>query len=74
MGRAPTKKTARTAVRRAARTARRALIPALLTAALVVPLAGAARPGIPAPPPAAVGPLTPATLRTAYEANRADAA
>ncbi|MDX2596190.1 alpha/beta hydrolase [Streptomyces sp. WI03-4A] len=74
MGRAPTEKTARRTLRRAARTARRALIPALLTAALVVPLAGAARPGIPAPPPAAVGPLTPATLHTAYEANRADAA
>ncbi|MFE9448999.1 alpha/beta hydrolase [Streptomyces sp. NPDC006739] len=53
---------------------RRALLAALLTAAVVVPLSGAARPEIPAPPPAALGPVTPATLRTAYAANRADAA
>ncbi|MFG2354849.1 alpha/beta hydrolase [Streptomyces sp. NPDC048521] len=53
---------------------RRALLPALLTAALVVPLSGAARPEIPAPPPATLAaPLTPATLHTAYEANRANA-
>ncbi|PKW09001.1 Alpha/beta hydrolase [Streptomyces sp. 1222.5] len=53
----------------------RAVLAALLTAAIVAPLAGAARPGIPAPPPAALAaPLTPAALRTAYGANRADAA
>ncbi|MFF4438008.1 alpha/beta hydrolase [Streptomyces sp. NPDC001621] len=53
----------------------RAVLAALLTAAIVAPLAGAARPGIPAPPPAALaGPLTPRDLRTAYGANRADAA
>src|SRR3954464_8890752 len=65
MGRAPTTK--------AVRKGRRALLPALLTAAIVVPLAGAARPGIPAPPPAAVAPLAPSPLPTAYEANRANA-
>ncbi|GGW17936.1 hypothetical protein GCM10010501_40920 [Streptomyces libani subsp. rufus] len=53
----------------------RALLSALLTAAIVIPLAGAARPGIPAPPPAApVVPLTPATLHAAYRANRENAA
>ncbi|MEU0004195.1 alpha/beta hydrolase [Streptomyces sp. NPDC006314] len=55
------------------RTRRRALLSALLTAAIVVPLAGAARPEIPAPPPAALAPLSPATLHTAYESNRANA-
>ncbi|MFF7970740.1 alpha/beta hydrolase [Streptomyces sp. NPDC007905] len=65
MGRAPTTK--------AVRKGRRALLPALLTAAIVVPLAGAARPGIPAPPPAAVAPLAPSALPTAYAANRANA-
>lgn len=54
---------------------RRALLSALLTAAMVVPLSGAARrPDIPAPPPATLAPLVPATLRTTYEANRANAA
>ncbi|MGW1001031.1 alpha/beta hydrolase [Streptomyces sp. NPDC002520] len=53
---------------------RRALLAALLTAATVVPLAGAARPGIPAPAPAALPRLGPSTLRTAYEANGANAA
>ncbi|GGN07094.1 hypothetical protein GCM10011578_031520 [Streptomyces fuscichromogenes] len=53
----------------------RTLLAALLTAAVVLPLSAAARPRIPAPPPAALPDrLTPATLATAYEANRADAA
>ncbi|MFF7751849.1 alpha/beta hydrolase [Streptomyces sp. NPDC007971] len=52
----------------------RAGLCALLTAAIVAPLAGAAHPAIPAPPPARLAPLTPSTLHTAYEANRADAA
>ncbi|MFJ7152339.1 alpha/beta hydrolase [Streptomyces sp. NPDC100445] len=56
------------------RTWRRLLLPPLLTAAIVVPLAGAARPDIPAPAPAVLGRLTPAALPSAYEANRADAA
>ncbi|MFJ4524616.1 alpha/beta hydrolase [Streptomyces sp. NPDC088810] len=52
----------------------RALLAALLTAAIVIPLAGAARPGVPAPPPAPLTtPLTPSTLRAAYEANRENA-
>ena len=52
---------------------RRALLATLLTTAIVAPLSGAARPEIPAPPPATLTPLTPATLHTAYEANRANA-
>ncbi|MEU5533295.1 alpha/beta hydrolase [Streptomyces sp. NPDC020362] len=51
----------------------RASLCALLTAAIVVPLSGAARPAIPAPSPARLAPLTPSTLHTAYEANRANA-
>ncbi|WP_243769540.1 alpha/beta hydrolase [Streptomyces cyanogenus] len=56
------------------RAVRRTLLPALLTAAVVVPLAGAARPGIPAPPPAPLTTLTPSTLHATYEANRENAA
>ncbi|CAL9302136.1 alpha/beta hydrolase [Streptomyces sp. SudanB182_2057] len=53
----------------------RLLLPALLVAAIVLPLAGAARPAVPAPPPATLTtPLTPAALPTAYEANRENAA
>ncbi|MFF5537346.1 alpha/beta hydrolase [Streptomyces cinerochromogenes] len=53
---------------------RRALLSALLTVAIVTPLAGAARPQIPAPPPAILtAPLTPSTLPSAYEANRKNA-
>ncbi|KOX05239.1 alpha/beta hydrolase [Streptomyces sp. NRRL B-3648] len=53
----------------------RTLLSALLTAALVIPLAGAARPGIPAPAPAPLTtPLTPSTLNAAYAANRENAA
>ncbi|MFD4598321.1 alpha/beta hydrolase [Streptomyces sp. NPDC058464] len=54
---------------------RRTLLAALLTVAVVLPLSAAVRPRIPAPPPAALpARLTPATLATAYEANREDAA
>ncbi|MFJ9564638.1 alpha/beta hydrolase [Streptomyces fuscichromogenes] len=54
---------------------RRTLLATLLAAAVVLPLSAAARPRIPAPPPAALpARLTPATLATAYEANREDAA
>ncbi|MFF8729047.1 alpha/beta hydrolase [Streptomyces sp. NPDC015171] len=51
------------------------MLAAALTAAIVLPLAGAARPEIPAPPPApaAHAPLTPSTLHSAYAANRANA-
>lgn len=53
----------------------RALLALLITAAVVVPLtAAAARPDIPAPPPAALAPVTAATLEEAYAANRANAA
>ncbi|MER7178898.1 alpha/beta hydrolase [Streptomyces hyaluromycini] len=42
---------------------------------MVLPLSAAARPRIPAPPPAALAtPLTPAALAAAYVANREDAA
>ncbi|AZQ36361.1 hypothetical protein EJ357_25320 [Streptomyces cyaneochromogenes] len=54
---------------------RRALLAALVTGAVVLPLSGAARPEIPAPAPAAVAaPVTAATLDQAYAANRANAA
>ncbi|MER7838229.1 alpha/beta hydrolase [Streptomyces sp. NPDC096040] len=53
---------------------RRTTLAALLTAAVVLPLSAATRPQIPAPPPAALTtPLTPATLTTAYKANRENA-
>ncbi|MFJ6986339.1 MULTISPECIES: alpha/beta hydrolase [unclassified Streptomyces] len=52
----------------------RALLALLVTAAVVVPLTAAVRPRVPAPPPAALGPLTAATLERAYAANRANAA
>ncbi|MFK0282437.1 alpha/beta hydrolase [Streptomyces sp. NPDC090499] len=54
---------------------RRTLLAALLAAAVVLPLSAAVRPGIPAPPPAALpARLTPAALATAYAANRGNAA
>ncbi|MER6533204.1 alpha/beta hydrolase [Streptomyces sp900105755] len=60
--------------RRPGRLCRTALA-ALLAAAVVLPLSAAARPGIPAPPPAVLpGRLTPAALATVYEANRENAA
>ncbi|MEU3843219.1 alpha/beta hydrolase [Streptomyces sp. NPDC028635] len=51
----------------------RALTAALITAAVVVPLSGAARPRIPAPAPARLAEITAATLPQAYAANRANA-
>ncbi|MEV5841313.1 alpha/beta hydrolase [Streptomyces sp. NPDC051985] len=61
--------------RRRPRRLRRTALAALLTAAMVLPLSAATRPQIPAPPPAALPtPLTPATLTTAYTANRENAA
>ncbi|MEV6113663.1 alpha/beta hydrolase [Streptomyces sp. NPDC052109] len=56
-----------------ARAWRRALLATVLTAAIAVPLSGAARPRIPAPAPATLPPITAATLQTAYAANRANA-
>jgi hypothetical protein len=52
---------------------RRALLASLITAAVVVPLSAATRPEIPAPAPAALAPVTAATLDEAYAANRANA-
>ena len=53
---------------------RRALLAALVTGAVVIPLSAAAQPEIPAPAPATLAPLTQATLDEAYAANRANAA
>ncbi|WP_425246061.1 alpha/beta hydrolase [Streptomyces sp. NEAU-NA10] len=52
----------------------RLLLAVLVTAAVVVPLTAAARPRVPAPAPADLGPLTAKTLEKAYAANRANAA
>ncbi|MGW2642596.1 alpha/beta hydrolase [Streptomyces sp. NPDC001348] len=52
----------------------RALLATSITAAIVVPLSAAAHPEIPAPAPAALAPVTAATLSDAYAANRANAA
>ncbi|WP_458244893.1 alpha/beta hydrolase [Streptomyces sp. MAI_2237] len=60
--------------RRRRRRGRRTVLAALVAAAVVLPLTGATRPDIPAPPPASLAPLTPETLDAAYAANRADAA
>ncbi|MFB7931389.1 alpha/beta hydrolase [Streptomyces sp. NPDC056039] len=53
---------------------RRAVLAALVTGAVVLPLSGAARPEIPAPAPASLAPLNASTLDEAYAANRANAA
>ncbi|MCF1598376.1 alpha/beta hydrolase [Streptomyces muensis] len=54
---------------------RRAFLATLITGAVVVPLAGATRPAIPAPAPAALAaPVSAATLDETYAANRANAA
>ncbi|WP_428953370.1 alpha/beta hydrolase [Streptomyces sp. cg35] len=53
---------------------RRALLAALVTGAVVVPVSAAAHPAVPAPAPAHLGPVTAATLGTAYRKNRATAA
>ncbi|MFH8802222.1 alpha/beta hydrolase [Streptomyces sp. NPDC017936] len=55
------------------RRAVRALLAVLLTAAVAVPLTAAARPAVPAPPPAEIPPVTATTLERAYAANRANA-
>jgi len=60
--------------RRRTRRWRRATLAALITGALVLPLSGAAQPGIPAPAPASLAPLTASTLDAAYTANRTNAA
>ncbi|MFF7050648.1 alpha/beta hydrolase [Streptomyces griseorubiginosus] len=52
---------------------RRTLVAALLVTAVVAPLSAAARPQIPAPPPAELPKLTAATLDLVYAANRANA-
>ncbi|MDH6568865.1 hypothetical protein M2160_003886 [Streptomyces sp. SAI-117] len=52
---------------------RRALLAALITAAVVVPLSAAARPTIPSPPPAVLPDPSAATLDRIYAANRANA-
>ncbi|MEV5606772.1 alpha/beta hydrolase [Streptomyces sp. NPDC052225] len=52
---------------------RRALLAALVTGAVVVPVSAAAHPEIPAPAPARLGPVTAATLDSVYAANRATA-
>ncbi|WP_420713084.1 alpha/beta hydrolase [Streptomyces sp. MMG1121] len=53
---------------------RRAFLAALLTTAIAAPLSAATtHPRIPSPRPAALPALTATTLRTTYEANRADA-
>ncbi|MEU5000123.1 alpha/beta hydrolase [Streptomyces sp. NPDC021622] len=53
---------------------RRTLLAALVAGAVVVPVSAAARPQVPAPAPADIPSLTAATLDTAYDANRANAA
>ncbi|MER6712717.1 alpha/beta hydrolase [Streptomyces sp. NPDC000877] len=53
---------------------RRAVLAALVTGAVVLPLSGAVRPDIPAPAPASLAPLSAATLADVYAANRANAA
>ncbi|WP_030617385.1 alpha/beta hydrolase [Streptomyces fulvoviolaceus] len=66
--------TGRTKKRRRFHRGRRALLAALVTGAVVAPLSAAARPEIPAPPPARLVSLTAVTLDKAYAANRANAA
>ncbi|MCX5060277.1 MULTISPECIES: alpha/beta hydrolase [unclassified Streptomyces] len=60
--------------RRGAGRWRRGAFGALIAGAVVLPLAGAARPAVPAPAPASLAPLTASTLDAAYMANRANAA
>lgn len=50
-----------------------AALAALVAAAVALPVSAAARPHIPAPPPASLGTLSAAGLERAYEANRANA-
>lgn len=55
------------------RTWHRTLLATLITAAVVIPLSAAARPEVPAPPPAVLPQPTATTLDEAYTANRANA-
>ncbi|MFJ9740054.1 alpha/beta hydrolase [Streptomyces sp. NPDC101166] len=50
-----------------------ALLAVLITAAIAVPLSAAARPRVPAPPPADLAPPTARTLQQTYAAHRANA-
>ncbi|NUV78098.1 alpha/beta hydrolase [Streptomyces fungicidicus] len=61
-------------LRESARRWLRAVLAAVVTSALVVPLAGAASFEVPAPPPASPPPATSGTLAVVYAANRANAA
>ncbi len=63
----------RVRVRGRLRGLRRALLAALVTGSVVLPLSAAAQPRVPAPAPAALGPVTAAGLDRAYAANRATA-
>ncbi|MGI5393751.1 alpha/beta hydrolase [Streptomyces sp. CA-251251] len=60
--------------RRRVSTARRTVLAALICGAVVLPLAGAARPETPAPTPSVSAAPTAGTLDEAYAAHRADAA
>ncbi|WP_318213705.1 alpha/beta hydrolase [Streptomyces sp. SCL15-6] len=60
--------------RRRARRGRRAALAALVAGAVAFPLSAAARPEIPAPPPAVLAAPTADTLADTYAANRANAA
>ncbi|MEW2262084.1 alpha/beta hydrolase [Streptomyces sp. NPDC047853] len=60
--------------RRRVSTARRTVLAALICGAVVLPLAGAARPETPAPAPSVSAAPTAGTLGEAYAAHRADAA
>ncbi|PAN01977.1 hypothetical protein CJI59_08205 [Streptomyces sp. Alain-F2R5] len=53
---------------------RRTVLAAFICGAVVLPLSGAARPEIPAPPPAVLAAPTAGTLEEAYAAHRANAA
>ncbi|MGW5213012.1 alpha/beta hydrolase [Streptomyces sp. NPDC004051] len=52
---------------------RRTALAVLIASAVTLPVAGAARPQVPAPAPAGLAPPTAATLDAAYAAHRADA-
>ncbi|WP_238431784.1 alpha/beta hydrolase [Streptomyces cavernae] len=51
---------------------RRAVLAGVVAAAVALPVSAAARPRVPAPPPAQLGTVSAATLDTAYAANRAN--
>ncbi|MFI8305356.1 alpha/beta hydrolase [Streptomyces sp. NPDC085927] len=52
---------------------RRAVLAVLVASAVTLPVVGAARPRVPAPPPVALAPPTAATLDATYAAHRANA-